>query len=463
MADFTRFPEAFQKAGIRYSEEPGWRNRGHGDITSFNFIVVHHTAGGNDAGDIRIVRDGRSDLPGPLSQIVLKRDGTPHIIACGVCYHAPGDGKPRWGAGAMAGNWYSIGIEGVSNGYNDWTQAQRDAYPKVVAAILKEAGLPSDRWVFHREYSKDGKIDAAGFTREWFAAKVNEAYNSIGRPSVPPKSEIQKCREINTWLGDKTTAGDELILPVGQHGRATFYTNGAIYYSELTGAQALSNEMVAKYAEVGYEGSFLGFPINTVHEIAGGRAQAFQGASIYFSEATGAHTIGGQIGSKWASNNWESGYYGFPETDEIVLPDKVGKLQKFQGCHVYHSPNTGTFAIQGIIWDRFTKESYERGIGYPISDETSMPIKAGKFQIFEQGHIYWKEGSEKAFAVYYDFMDLYSRLGYESGRLGLVISAKELVEGTSNTWIQHFEGGSIQINRDTKETVLIINGNEIKV
>ena len=284
----------------------------------------------------------------------------------------------------------------------------------------------------------------------------------LGQKPVSQKTAIQLCREANAWLGKITIDKDELITP-DTIGRFATYENGAIYWSPLTGAQAMSLEMLAKFAEYGFEAGFLGYPINTVHEIAGGRAQAFQGGSIYYSEATGAHTIGGQIGSKWAANNWQLGYYGFPETDEILLPDKVGKLQKFQGCHVYHNPTTGTFAIQGIIWDRFTKESYERGIGYAISDETPMPVKAGKFQIYEQGHIYWKEGSEKAFAVYYDFMDIYSRLGYETGRLGFVISAKELVEGTGNTWIQHFEEGSIQINRDTKETILIINGESIVV
>lgn len=464
MADWDKFPEAFRAFGINFTEEPGWRERGHGDMNSFNFLVIHHTASANnDASGIGPVTRGVAGLPGPLAQLCLKRNGDPHIIAQGVCWHA-GYGNAMWGAPAGMGNYYSIGIEGIDSGRNTWTPEQRAMYPRVVAALLKYAGLPSDRWIFHRDYNKrDGKIDPVGFDWTWFRDEVNRHYNAGGQPPAPQKSEIQKCRDRNPWLGDKTSEGDELVLPIGDHGRATFYKNGAIYHSTPTGSQALSLEMLEKYASVGYEGSFLGFPINTVHEIAGGRAQGFQGASIYFSESTGAHTIGGAIGTKWAALNWEKGFLGFPETDEITLPDTVGKLQKFTGGHIYHNPSTGTFPIVGIIWDRFTKESYERGVGYPKSDETPMPNKPGKFQIFEQAHIYWKEGTDKAFAVYYDFMDIYSRLGYENSRLGFVISAKELVEGTSNTWIQHFEGGSIQINRDTKETILIINGEQISV
>lgn len=390
------------------------------------------------------------------------------------------DEDRAWAAGGIANN---EGYHICAVGWSAWSREEWLSMPRMldsmaveIARWCKKEGIPANfvpaKDLPNNVWGITGHGDTAIAWRQTdhtdpgrnfpYDVLLDKVKTILGQKPVSQKTAIQLCREANSWLGKITIDKDELITP-DTIGRFATYEKGAIYWSPLTGAQAISIEMLAKFAEYGFEAGFLGFPINTVHEIAGGRAQAFQGGSIYYSEATGAHTIGGQIGSKWAANNWQLGYMGFPETDEILLPDKVGKLQKFQGCHVYHSPTTGTFAIQGIIWDRFTKESYERGIGYAISDETPMPIKPGKFQIFEQGHIYWKEGSEKAFAVYYDFMDLYSRLGYETGRLGFVISAKELVEGASNTWIQHFEGGSIQINRDTKETILIINGENIKV
>lgn len=467
MADWDKFPEAFRAFGINFTEEPGWRTRGHGDMNSFNFLVIHHTASANnDASGIGPVTRGVAGLPGPLAQLCLKRNGDPHIIAQGVCWHA-GYGNAMWGAPAGMGNYYSIGIEGIDSGRNTWTPEQRAMYPRVVAALLKYAGLPSDRWIFHRDYNKrDGKIDPVGFDWTWFRDEVNRHYNAGGQPPAPQKSEIQKCRDRNPWLGDKTSEGDELVLPIGDHGRAAFYKNGAVYFSAVTGAQAINPEILQKYGSMGYEGSFLGFPINSTHDLNTDgtlRAQAFEGGSIYWSKSNGAFVVNGRIGTKWASFNWEKGFLGMPITDEIVLPDKVGVLQAYQGGHIYHSPNTNAYAISGIIWDRFSKESYERGLGYPLSDQTNTPMKPGKFQIFEYAHVYSKEGTNRAFAVYYDFMEIYERMGYENSRLGFAISNKELVNGTSNTWKQHFEGGSIQINRDNKEIILFINGEQIAV
>ena len=84
----TGLQQALSAHGSSVTTENGWQGRGRGQMSSVKTITIHHTAGGNDAGDLKVVRDGRSDLPGPLAQILLRRNGIPHIIAAGQAAHA---------------------------------------------------------------------------------------------------------------------------------------------------------------------------------------------------------------------------------------------------------------------------------------------------------------------------------------------------------------------------------------
>jgi hypothetical protein len=450
MADYLGYEEAFKQAGIRYTAEPDWRNRGHGDIISPNFIVVHHTAGGNDAGDIRIVRDGRSDLPGPLSQLLLKRNGEPHIVAAGVAWHA-GYGPAMWGAPAGNGNYYSIGIEGISNGRNDWTDAQRREYPRVVAALLKHMKLPADRWIFHRDYNKrDGKIDPVGFDAGWFRDEVNRHYNATN------KTAIEECYDRNPALGKKTIAERERPTADGI-GRLAYYENGHILWHPAHGAHALIGPIFKKYAENNFEVGFLGYPVGDQIPLRDkGYAQGFQNGSIYGSERYGAFIVNGAIGDAWAASKWEGGPYGYPISDEKKLPDAIGVLQDYETGHVYYSPGTGAKFIQGLIWDEFSNQGFERGLGYPLTDEMSTPVKEGRYNHFQNGSIYYKWGTGRAFTIKGTYEKVYSDLGWENSRLGFPIS-NEYAHGAGTR--QDFEGGSIEI--DPTDTEIIINGQYI--
>lgn len=462
MADYLGYERAFKNFGINYTVEPGAYNRGHGDLKEVRFIVIHHTASANnDASGIVPVRDGVSGLKGPLSQLCLKRNGDPHLIAVGVCWHAYGEINYR-GVPAGSGNYYSIGIEGIDGGYNTWTEAQRANYPRVVAALLKDMNLPSDAFIFHREYQPKTKIDPGGFTRDWFQAEVNRHYNSGGKPIVT-KSAIQIKRDANAWLGDKLFAEDERITP-DKIGRYAHYENGSIYWTPALGAKVLSSEMMTKWASTGYEVGFLGYPTTDVADLPvkeQGRYAHFQNGSIYWSEKYGARILNGEIKKRWAGLDWERSFLGMPKSDEIPLPDKVGVLQDFEGGIIYHSPSTGSHPIGGLILEAFRKNDYEKATGYPLGGEIKCPTEDGVFQIFEFAHVYYKHGAVKAFVVDNDVLEYYGRMGYESGRLNFPIGNKFLVK--DNIWRQDFIGGSIEIGRNTKSAILIINGESISV
>src|SRR6185503_4879149 len=89
----TWLPDALKNAGLKVSLVDGWENRGRGNIGNIFGVICHHTAGPKTGvmPSLNTLINGRSDLPGPLAQLGLGRDGTYFVIAAGRANHA-GDG-----------------------------------------------------------------------------------------------------------------------------------------------------------------------------------------------------------------------------------------------------------------------------------------------------------------------------------------------------------------------------------
>jgi len=147
-------PQVLKDAGLKVATNPGWEDRGRGDVGSIVGVICHHTAGpkiGNMP-SLKTLVNGRSDLPGPLAQLGLGRDGSYIVIAAGRCNHA---GAGTW-HGVTTGNSSFIGIEAENTGKPDdlpWPEVQMDAYRRGVAAILKKIGRPADFCAGHKEYA----------------------------------------------------------------------------------------------------------------------------------------------------------------------------------------------------------------------------------------------------------------------------------------------------------------------
>ncbi len=157
----TWMPDVIRAAGLRVQEAPGWQARGHGDMGTVLGVLGHHTGGlatGNYP-SLAVVRDGRADLPGPLCNLGLGRDATVFVVAAGCAWHA-GAGSLPW-CPKDAGNQHLIGIEAESTGGGDWTAAQLDGYPRLVAAVLAHQRLGADRYAGHLEYAPTRKVDPA--------------------------------------------------------------------------------------------------------------------------------------------------------------------------------------------------------------------------------------------------------------------------------------------------------------
>lgn len=166
--DPTWLKEALEAEGVPVKEIPGWDKHGHGDFGKVWGSMWHHT--GHNATSAQFCFDGRSDLPGPICNIHLGRDGVATLCAVGVAWHA-GTGRykdiPR-----NAGNQVTIGIEMQGDGKN-WPPVMWASAVKIAAAISKKIGKPANRSVCaHKEYSNQGKWDPGAWDMNAFRHQV---------------------------------------------------------------------------------------------------------------------------------------------------------------------------------------------------------------------------------------------------------------------------------------------------
>ncbi len=219
----TFLADVLRASGLSVVEHDDWKARGRGSLSAINGVICHHTAGppapkGGATPALNLVLNGRADLPGPLSQLYLARDGTFHVLAAGRCNHA---GAGVWRG--IQGNSTSIGIEAenAGDGKDPWPPGQVDAYAKGVAAILKHLGLSAEDVCGHKEFAtpKGRKIDPSfdmGVFRQHVAAFMGNGI-VVGVPLTVPPTETGHAM---LRKGDKGEAVTNLQQLLATHGRS---------------------------------------------------------------------------------------------------------------------------------------------------------------------------------------------------------------------------------------------------
>lgn len=180
--------EHLRSWGLKVVTKDGYANRGRPYSFTPKGVLCHHTASSANSGNFGsegIVTFGRSDLPGPLCQFLLGRDGTVMVIALGYANHA-GYGGPHAGIPANMGNTYLYGIEAENNGIGEkWQKDQLNAYYRLCAALLAYMNTTDVNKVFgHKEWAPTRKIDPTGINMDQFRVEVGKALKA--GPSVKP-------------------------------------------------------------------------------------------------------------------------------------------------------------------------------------------------------------------------------------------------------------------------------------
>jgi len=133
---------------------------------------------------------------------------------------------------------------------------------------------------------------------------------------------------------------DELPTP-GLRGRYNSFENGGIYWLPTAGAHSVHGAIYATWGRFRWEQGHLGFP-TTDERMAPdrvGRYNHFEGGSVYWTPRTGAHEVHGLIRDRWAALGWERSYLGYPTSDEYSVPG--GRRTNFERGYVTFTAATG--------------------------------------------------------------------------------------------------------------------------
>jgi uncharacterized protein with LGFP repeats len=237
---------------------------------------------------------------------------------------------------------------------------------------------------------------------------------------------------------------DELVEEGGVWGQA--FEGGAVFWSVETGSHGVSGEIWNRFTapdnENGWPGppasDWLGLPTSDEVTLLGGSRQDFQGGTVSWSAAGGARTVHGAIRGAWADRGAETGWLGFPVTDEAPLWGG-GVMQRFQNGSLYWSAAGGAHTVHGAIrgaWD--ARGGAGSWLGYPVSDE--LALRGGVMQHFQNGSMYWSAAGG-AHTVHGAIRSGWNARGAENGWLGYPVS-DELPLWNGGV-MQNFQNGSM--------------------
>jgi uncharacterized protein with LGFP repeats/GH25 family lysozyme M1 (1,4-beta-N-acetylmuramidase) len=123
------------------------------------------------------------------------------------------------------------------------------------------------------------------------------------------------------------------------------FQKGAILWSPATGAQVSPTGPIrTAWGSMGFERGGLGYPTSGVvcGLRDGGCYQNFQGGAILWSPTTGAHPSIGAIRVRYASLGYENSFLGYPVTGDACTLANGGCYQNYQHGSITWYPATGT-------------------------------------------------------------------------------------------------------------------------
>ncbi|MCZ2829772.1 hypothetical protein O2W14_13095 [Modestobacter sp. VKM Ac-2986] len=265
----------------------------------------------------------------------LRDNGCLQRFQQGALYSSPATGARVVLAGAVADRWARAGWE---NGVLGWPVSDTTC------------GLP-----------------ASGCFQHFQGGSV---YVSSGSPATVVTGALRDRWGVSGWergpLGYPTA---DQVCGLRDGGCFQQFQKGAVYRSTATGARlVLAGPVADRWARAGWENGALGYPTAdaTCGLRDGGCFQHFQGGSVYVSAATPATVVTGVLRDRWVASGWENGSLGYPTADQVCGLRDGGCFQQFQGGSVYWSPATGAHPVEGDIRTRWGQLGWENGqLGYP--------------------------------------------------------------------------------------------------
>lgn len=216
-------------------------------------------------------------------------------------------------------------------------------------------------------------------------------------------------------------------------GRKNIFSKGGIYWSPGTGAVAVTDQIFLEYEQFG-ESAFLGWPISGASNINGGKEQIFQGGRMYYKNGSAkAFEVHGAILTKFLAtggvNTW-----GYPVCNESDINNGnvlKGKFSEFERCTIYWSSATGAFEVHGDIRTKYVSLNGPIGqMGFPTSDEGNIPgaPAPARYNTFQNGSLLWFGNMNnlfvcQAFKIFLGRVDSKESEGFLMGQNDLYLKA----------------------------------------
>lgn len=228
----------------------------------------------------------------------------------------------------------------------------------------------------------------------------------------------------------------------GQH-----FVGGSVYWATSDSSPVVVLGKIGEgWGRMGWERGWLGYPTGDERcgLVGGGCWQRFQGGRMYWSPATGAHAVRGRIGEAWNQMGYEWGHVGYPVGPEVCGLRNGGCFQRFQGGTIHWSPATGAHLTKGAIASEWGRHSWEKGrLGYPVTSENCGLRQGGCFNHFQNGaSIYWTPATG-AQPVWGEIRRGWQRQGWERGRWGYPVADERCDHTGGFHCTQRFQGGTV--------------------
>lgn len=278
------------------------------------------------------------------------------------------------------------------------------------------------------------------FFNEWFGST-----HRLGADDIRKKYEIMGGN--SSWLGLET----DVIRSINKSNLYQSFEHGKIYWSSNTGAWPVRDGAVSiRYSDVNAVYGYLGYPRGDEKPIIKnglqvGIWQPYEGGQIYWSSETSAWDIRyGAMFSRFSEIGYEGSYLGFPVAGEKKMT-KSGVYQEFQGGLMYWQPGHPSRDVSNKIIDGYSKVGYDASyLGRPLNNTYCGLKNDGCWQLFEGGKVYWSPTSGSHDIHNGAVNNKYAELKYENGPLGYP-TGSEVQTGKScgiyKDVRQNFQGG----------------------
>ncbi|TRW84871.1 hypothetical protein FK535_10340 [Mycolicibacterium sp. 018/SC-01/001] len=185
-----------------------------------------------------------------------------------------------------------------------------------------------------------------------FTTDPTDLAGQLSDVSVPddPIAAINAARRAAGGQLGPLGASEGEPYKIGSDGMGQDFVNGKIFYSPATGANVVTGQVLAKYESVGGPEGDLGFPVSG--EVDGGIAPASRMSSfaaadkpvIFWTPDYGAVIVRGAMAAAWEKLGGATGALGAPVDDQTQSGDAI--TQKFSGGAITYDTAAKRFSTE---------------------------------------------------------------------------------------------------------------------